>query len=40
MSIDELEDQVGIDFFPLLEAKVGAATAAKIESQTPGSWWK
>ena len=39
MTIDELEDQMGIDFFPNLEARVGKDLYTKIES-TPDSWWK
>lgn len=42
ISIDELEEILGIDLFVNLPAKVGAETAAKIESQNPSSvslWW-
>ena len=39
MTIDDLEDQMGIDFFPNLEARVGKDLYTKIES-TPDSWWK
>ena len=40
MSIDELEAQTGIDFFPNLEAVVGKAKYDAIESQEPSNWWK
>ena len=42
MSIDELEEMTGIDFFVNLPAKVGAAQAAKIEAANPANssvWW-
>ena len=41
MSIDELEEKTGIDFFANLPAVVGEETAAKIEAQDPRtiSWW-
>ena len=39
MTIDEIEDMMGIDFFPNLEARVGKDIYTKIES-TPDSWWK
>lgn len=38
MTIDELEEVMGIDFFPNLEAKLGADLYNKVES-TPDSWW-
>ena len=40
MSIDELEEQTGIDFFPNLVAKIGKENADKIEAAAPASWWK
>lgn len=39
-SIDQLEEKTGIDFFPNLIRKIGADKAAKVESETPGNWWK
>lgn len=42
MSIDELEELTGIDFFVNLPAKVGEDQAAKIEAADPASssvWW-
>ena len=42
MSIDELEEMTGIDFFVNLPAKVGEEQAAKIEATDPASssvWW-
>ena len=39
-SIDELEQQTGIDFFPNLVQKVGQADADKIEAEAPSKWWK
>lgn len=39
MTIDKLEEKLGIDFFVNLPNKVGEKTAAKIES-TRDSWWK
>ena len=42
MSIDELEEMTGIDFFVNLPAKVGDAQAAKIEAADPKTssvWW-
>ena len=38
MTIDKLEEKLGIDFFVNLPGKVGEETAAKIES-TRDSWW-
>ena len=40
MSIDELEQQTGIDFFPNLIGKIGKENADKIEAAAPSSWWK
>lgn len=42
MSIDELEEITGIDFFVNLPAKIGEAEAAKIEAADPtmsAVWW-
>ena len=39
-SIDELERQTGIDFFPNLIQKLGQSTADQIEAETPSKWWK
>lgn len=42
MSIDELEEITGMDFFVNLPAKVGEAEAAKIEAADPAQsavWW-
>ena len=42
MSIDELEDMTGIDFFVNLPAKIGAEQAAKLEAADPANssvWW-
>ena len=42
MSVDEIEKITGFDFFANLPAKVGEATAAKIESTDPANvalWW-
>ena len=42
MSVDELEQMTGIDFFVNLPAKVGDAQAAKIEAANPADvalWW-
>ena len=42
LSIDELEEMTGIDFFVNLPAKVGEEQAAKIEAADPASssvWW-
>ena len=38
-SIDQLEQDTGIDFFPALEQAVGKETAAKIEAEAPSKWW-
>ncbi len=40
MSIDELESQTGIDFFPNLAAVVGDDKAAALEAKAPSNWWK
>lgn len=42
MSIDELEEMTGIDFFVNLPAKIGADQATKVESAIPANssvWW-
>ena len=42
MSVDELEEMTGIDFFVNLPAKIGAEQAAKIEAAVPADsalWW-
>ena len=42
MSIDELEEKTGLDFFVNLPAKVGEETAARLEAQNPENssvWW-
>ena len=42
MSVDELEDLTGMDFFVNLEAKIGESQAAKVESADPADssiWW-
>ncbi len=38
-TIDQLEKDTGIDFFPALEQAVGKETAAKIEAEAPSKWW-
>ena len=40
MSIDDLESQTGIDFFPNLGDVIGREKAGAIEAQTPSNWWK
>lgn len=40
MSVKDLEDKIGIEFFVNLAEKVGAENARKIKSQEPSSWWK
>ena len=40
MSIDALEKQTGIDFFPSLVTLLGKEKADAIEAQEPSSWWK
>lgn len=39
MTVDNLEEILGIDFFPNLETVVGKSTADKIEANL-NSWWK
>lgn len=42
MSIDELEQKTGIDFFVNLVSAIGESEAAKVEAQNPqnvGIWW-
>ena len=42
MSVDELEEITGIDFFANLPAKVGESQAAKVEAAVPADvalWW-
>ena len=42
MSVDELEEMTGIDFFVNLPAKIGADQAAKLEAADPANssvWW-
>ncbi len=41
MSIDELENKVGIDFFPNLESRIGQKAAAEVEAEDPHtvSFW-
>lgn len=39
-SIDELERQTGIDFFPNLVTRVGTEMANAIEASAPGTFWK
>lgn len=40
MSVKDLEDKTGIEFFVNLPEAVGADNARKIKSQEPVSWWK
>ena len=43
MSVDDLEEKLGIDFFVNLPAKVGEDVAARIEAEEPKSvtwWWR
>jgi len=43
ISIDELEEKIGLDLFVNLPAAIGEADALKVESQNPqnvGIWWK
>ena len=43
MSVDDLEEKLGIDFFVNLPAKVGEDMAARIEAEEPKSvtwWWR
>ena len=39
MSIDALEEKLGIDFFVNLPAAAGKAQADKIETEV-NNWWK
>ena len=39
MSIDELEERTGIDFFVNLPSRAGKTTADKVEAAKPGSFW-
>ena len=39
-TIDELEKQTGIDFFPNLATKIGKDKADKLEAATPSVWWQ
>ena len=39
-SVEELEKQTGIDFFPNLARRFGAALAREVESRVPDSFWK
>ena len=38
-SIDQLEEQTGIDLFPNLEYKIGKEAADKLEAASPSAWW-
>ena len=38
-SIDQLEDQTGIDFFPNLVVKIGKEAADRLEAATPSRFW-
>ena len=40
MSIDELEEKTGFDFFPNLVTRIGADKAARVESTAPSNFWK
>ena len=40
MSIDDLEKETGIDFFPNLAPVLGQTKADEIEAETPTKWWK
>ena len=40
ISIDDLEQLIGIDLFVNLPDKIGAAYAASVESTTPATFWK
>lgn len=43
MSVDELEEMVGMDFFPNLKTKAGAAIADRVEAADPKNdtfWWQ
>lgn len=39
-TIDELESQTGIDFFPNLSKAIGKEKADLVEAAAPGNWWK
>ena len=39
MSIDALEQKLGLDFFVNLPAKIGEDAAKKIEASEDKSWW-
>ena len=42
-SVDELEEMVGMDFFPNLKIKAGAAIADRVEAADPKNdtfWWQ
>jgi len=39
-SIDQLEAQTGIDFFPNLVYKIGREKANLVEAATPDNWWR
>ena len=40
MSIDKLESETGIDFFPNLIQLIGEDKAALVEATEPSKWWK
>ena len=40
MSVDELEQKTGIDFFVNLAEVLPKETAAKVEAERPNPWWK
>lgn len=43
MSVDELEEMVGMDFFPNLKTKAGAVIADRVEAADPKNdtfWWQ
>lgn len=40
MSIDDLENETGIDFFPNLAGRLGKADADAVEAAKPSNWWK
>ena len=39
-TIDELEEQTGIDFFPNLALKIGKEAADRLEAEAPAYFWK
>lgn len=39
-TIDQLEEQTGIDFFPNLAGKIGKEAADKLEAATPSYFWQ